>query len=174
MEVGRPTDYNGEISGKVCELIAEGYSLRQIGRIEGMPGKTTVLRWLARHEEFRSQYARARDLQAEHMADEILEIADDGTNDWETREQEGGGTITVVNHENIQRSRLRVDARKWLMSKMAPRKYGDRIAHTDGDGSPLGTAHMTLVTGLLRQLTVAPVTVDGTAVVVRDEEGDDR
>lgn len=123
---GRPSDYTEKKGQEICALIAEGLSLRQIASREGMPDKVTILRWLVRHEEFRPHYAHAREMQAEHFADEILEIADDGTNDWMRREREDGSTEEALNHEHITRSRLRVDARKWLMAKMAPKKYGDK------------------------------------------------
>lgn len=79
-------------------------------------------------EEFSKQYARAREAQADTLADEILEIADDTSRDTIATEKNG----EQPNSEWITRSRLRVDARKWLASKMAPKKYGDRIeaSHT--------------------------------------------
>ena len=70
-------------------------------------------------------YARAREDQQEHWADEIVEIADDATNDWVKRQTRSGEIETLVNSDNINRSRLRVDTRKWLMAKLMPRKYGD-------------------------------------------------
>lgn len=74
------------------------------------------------------------DLRCERMAEEIQEISDDGSNDW--MEREG---ITVADHEHIQRSKLRVDSRKWLLSKMMPKKYGDRVSAevTGADGKDL-------------------------------------
>jgi hypothetical protein len=87
-----------------------------------MPDARSVFRWLAANEDFRQQYARAREAQADFMAEEILQIADDGRNDtYQTDDGE------FVNHDVIARSRLRVDARKWLAAKMAPKKYGDKI-----------------------------------------------
>lgn len=106
--------------------------------MDGMPCKTAILKWLNEHPDFATQYAHAREAQAEHFADEILEIADDGTNDWMTRKQ-GDETVTVADHEHISRSKLRVDARKWLMAKMAPKKYGDKLTQEVSglDGAPL-------------------------------------
>lgn len=121
---GAPTKYSAEMAQKLCALIATGHSLRQIGKMPGMADRSTVLDWLRRHEEFPAQYARAMELRTEYMADEILEIADDGRNDWIEREGQDGAPIKSVDTDHIQRSRLRVEARKWLMSKMAPRKYG--------------------------------------------------
>ncbi len=83
------------------------------------------------------QYARAKELQAEYLLGEIFEIADDGTNDWMERQRQDGSV--AVDHEHIQRSKLRVDTRKWAMSKMAPKKYGERVAmeHSGPDGGPI-------------------------------------
>ncbi len=124
---GRPSMYSEALTAEICRRMMEGESLRSICRDEAMPSKVSVLKWLEVHEEFVSQYARAREMQADHMADEILEIADDGTNDWMERAAKGGETVTVPDQEHIQRSRLRVDARKWLMARMAPKKYGDKV-----------------------------------------------
>ena len=77
-------------------------------------------------------------MQADHFADEIIEIADDASNDWMERERKDGSTEAVLNYEHVQRSRLRIDARKWLMARMAPKKYGDKITHTgDENDEPL-------------------------------------
>nr|WP_316214145.1 terminase small subunit protein [Bradyrhizobium sp. SZCCHNR2032] len=102
--------------------MSEGESLRSICRDDSMPDKSTVFRWLAAHAEFRDQYARAREARTDAMAEEILEISDDGSND--TYEVDGR---EVTNQDVIARSRLRVDTRKWLMARMAPKKYGDRL-----------------------------------------------
>jgi len=87
-----------------------------------MPAVGSVCRWLAENDGFREQYARAREAQADTLADEILDIADDGTNDWMARED---GSLEY-NGDHIQRSRLRVDARKWIASKLKPKVYGER------------------------------------------------
>ena len=135
----RPSLYGPEIADTICERLSLGQSLREICRDAGMPNKATVLRWLAQDEGFRQRYAQAREVQADHFADEILEIADDGRNDWMERNGDEGGAGMAANHEHIQRSKLRIDSRKWLMSKVAPKKYGDRILqeHSGPDGEPI-------------------------------------
>lgn len=135
---GRPSDYTPEIAAAICERISLGEPLRQVCRDETMPGQTTVYRWLAAHESFREQYALAREAMMEHFADEILEIADDASNDWMERETERG-TVTVVDHEHISRSKERIETRKWLMGKCAPKKYGDKtqMQVTGADGGPV-------------------------------------
>jgi len=144
MSLGRPSDYTPELAAAICSRIADGESLRTICSADGMPDKSTVFRWLASNEDFRDQYARAREAQADFYAEEIIEISDDGTNDWMERRSEsekGAGVNTgwVLNGEHVQRSRLRVDARKWYASKVAPKKYGDKFIneHSGVDGGPV-------------------------------------
>lgn len=141
-KTGRPSKYSDETAESICAGIAQGKSLREICSADGFPDKATVCRWLAVHPAFRDQYAQAREAQAEHMADEILDIADDGTNDWMERKDEDDPDKTIgwrENGEAMQRSRLRVDTRKWLLSKLLPKKYGEKLTQelTGKDGAPL-------------------------------------
>jgi hypothetical protein len=133
--VSRPSDYSDETAAIICERLSNGESLRQICSDEDMPGKSTVMRWLAANEAFRDQYARAREAQADYWAEEIIEISDESARD--TIASEDGAER--MNGEFVARSRLRVDTRKWLMARMAPKKYGDKITQeqTGPDGGPL-------------------------------------
>src|SRR5690242_18619245 len=119
-KVGRPSLYTPEVTALICKRLMEGESLRAICRDEDMPSTTAVCEWLSIHKEFAEQYARAREVQADILADEILEISDDARNDWMERhaKDEAGW---VVNGEHIQRSRLRVDSRKWYAGKLQPK-----------------------------------------------------
>jgi hypothetical protein len=138
--MARPPTYSKALAQRICEKLVEGMTLRQIGELPGMPTKTTILRWLGddRYVSFRDQYARARELQSEAMADDILEIADDGRNDWmEIVSKDGDSVGWRVNGEAVQRSKLRVESRKWLMSKMLPKKYGS-VKTESGEGSEGG------------------------------------
>ena len=123
--MARPSSFTEETARIICERISEGESLRTICSDSDMPDKTTVLRWLGDdvREEFRIQYARARELQADFYADSIISIADDGLNDSYVDDEGNKRTDQDV----IARSRLRVDARKWYASKLAPKKYGDKV-----------------------------------------------
>lgn len=106
--------------------VAQGKSLREIcDADELLPAPKTFYAWLKEDAELRNKYAHAKELMAEKMAEELLEIADDGRNDWMTI-QRGGEEVEVENHEVVNRSRLRIDTRKWLMSKLLPKKYGDK------------------------------------------------
>lgn len=123
--MGRPSSFTQEIADEICEGLIEGKSLRSICCGDEMPSAGTVCRWLADDEAFREQYERARDAQADTLADEILDIADNTAND--TLKSEAG--VEQPNTEWITRSRLRVDARKWIASKLKPKKYGDKQEH---------------------------------------------
>lgn len=123
--MGRPTSFTPEIANEICERIAKGESLRAITSDEEsgwLPSETTVRRWLSGSEEwqaeFRRQYAHAREMQAEHFAEEIIEIAD------ATTSVKPDGTVVV---HDPNRDRLRIDARKWFAAKVAPKKYGEKV-----------------------------------------------
>lgn len=130
MPAGRPSLYSEALTDEICRRLADGKSLKTICKTDDMPAMGTVMRWLTVHEEFRDKYVRAREIQADTIVDEILDIADDGSNDW--METERG---EVVDNEAIQRSRLRIDARKWLAGKLRPKVYGEKVdlTHSGGD-----------------------------------------
>jgi len=107
---GRPTKFTQEVAATLCEQIALGYSLRTVCKADAMPGMSTVFTWLREHEEFQEQYARACEERTEAMAEDLLDIADDGTNDY--MEEDGR---TTYNGDSIQRAKLRVDNRKCLI-----------------------------------------------------------
>lgn len=129
----------------ICERIAGGESLRAICDDEALPAMSTVFKWLAEDEKFSEQYARAREAQADALFDDILTIADDGRNDWMERTNADGESIGWrENGEALRRSQLRVEARKWMASKLLPKKYGDRITqeHVGKDGGPIETLNV--------------------------------
>lgn len=134
---GRPSSFTQEYADAICAGIIEGKSIQEICSADDMPAKSTVFKWLNDIEGFSDQYAQAKELQAEQMAEEILHIADDGTNDFVTRKNKDGSDYVAFDHEHVQRSKLRVDARKWLMSKMLPKKYGDRQQIVGDESAPL-------------------------------------
>lgn len=134
---GRPQIYTAELGRKICLRISNGESLRAICREEGMPDASTVHSWLldADKKLFSQQYARARNSQAEIIFDELLEIADDSSQDT-LLVQMGKKTVPMENKEWVNRSRLKVDTRKWYISKVLPKKFGDKLDLTS-DGKPL-------------------------------------
>lgn len=115
------TKFSQEIFDEICVRIAEGESLRKICKDEKMPSLVSVWKWLNNSEELVKQYTRAREEQAETLVDEMIDIADYKKDD--TYLDEDGREI--INQEVIARSRLRVDARKWVASKLKPKRFGD-------------------------------------------------
>lgn len=147
MSGGRDSTYTDDIANEICERISLGESVRQICLLEHMPCHATVYNWLKKHPDFLDKYARAKEAQADFFAEELLEIADDGRNDWVEREYaRGGGTYIALNEEAIVRSRVRIETRKWLMGKMKPKKYGEKITHLGDDLNPI-----------VSQIIIAPV-----------------
>ena len=133
---GRPSKYNKTLAETICALISQGFPLNTILKQDGMPRMSTVMRWLFYtspfQEEFREMYVKAREAQAEVMADQIISIADDDSEDVmfsEADTPEGKSAKRLQNKEFVNRSRLRVDARKWVAAKLLPRKYGDFERH---------------------------------------------
>ena len=117
---GRPKRTK-ELATQVCALIAAGESLRAIGRRPDMPSADFFREWLAADADFAAQYARAREEQADHYADEIVEMAD---------------AAIGKDAAEVQARRLAVDARKWVASKLKPKKYGEKVTqeHTGPGG----------------------------------------
>lgn len=120
MPAGRPSKYTEKLAAEICERLIEGESLRRICRDSGMPTASTVCKWLVEKPDFSEQYAKARDAQAETLADEIVDIADGEHKD-----------------SDPARDRLRVDARKWVAAKLKPKKYGDRQLLGSDPDNPL-------------------------------------
>ncbi len=127
---GRPTTYSEEIVSTICARIAEGESLRSICDDDDLPAIRTVFDWLAddKRVDFRTKYARAREAQADALFDEMIDIADDGRNDWmEKRNSDGENIGWQENGEALRRSDLRIKTRQWMASKLQPKKYGDKL-----------------------------------------------
>ena len=133
--MGRPSSFTEELAEEICARLADGQSLRKICLADDMPDQRTVMRWLSdgRYDAFRQQYARAREMQADTIFDEILDIADDGSNDFMGEDEKYNG-------DAVQRSKLRVDARKWMAGKLAPKKYGEKTLIGSDPENPLPAA----------------------------------
>lgn len=129
---------NEDLKTEICRRLLEGESLRAICMSEGMPSKSTVFLWLADDEDFAARYAVARVAQADGFADEIVAIADTPEIGVKTTTKPDG-TVETVEGDMIEHRRLRVDARKWAASKLAPKKYGDAalLKLGDADGRKL-------------------------------------
>lgn len=149
---GRPTIFSAKLGAEVITRMLTGdnggcMSLRRVCEATDMPGITTVMTWLAkdddRFDEFREQYARAREAHADQFFDEARQIADRplvGKKIKRKLDSDGKVLREVETGDNIERARLQVDVRKWAAARLAPKKYGDRkIVQGDNDADPVNT-----------------------------------
>lgn len=130
--MARPSKYSPQLADAICDLLVDGKSLRTICSTAKMPSRSTVIRWLAENEAFRNQYARARELQADTLAEEILDIADKAVLGERLKKDGKGKVLERQTGDMVERSRLRVDVRKWYAGKLQPKKYGERVALDHG------------------------------------------
>lgn len=132
---GRPSSYTEAKAEDICERIASGISLRAICALPDMPDEKTVYAWMDRHDNFRARYARARTRQAEHYAQQIIDIADSAPE-------------TV---KGVEKARLQIDARKWVAAKLLPKAYGERVQQdnisSDGSMTPRGPVQIVIEGG---------------------------
>lgn len=120
---GRPSIYSEELADTICIRLAAGESLLKICEEDGMPTRTTIYAWLSEKEDFADKYARARNVGLDDMADDTIRLSDD-------------------NDADVQRLKLRIDTRKWYLSKLAPKRYGERIEHVGAEGKDLIPSQM--------------------------------
>ncbi len=128
-KMGRPTLYSEELANLICERVSTStLGLARLCELhQDLPCKDTINTWRYKYPEFSAQYARAKLFQADLLAEEMLDIADDGSNDWmETFGDDGESIGWKINGEHVQRSRLRIDTRKFLAAKLLPKQYGDK------------------------------------------------
>lgn len=130
MTLGRPTTFTPDLGALICSLIAEGQSVRKVCLLPDMPHLSTVMLWVLKgdsgdelYKTFSDQYARAIDIRADYWAEQIVDISDDNSED-ELFTEDGK---RVQNGEFIQRSKLKIETRKWLMGKLKRKKYGESV-----------------------------------------------
>lgn len=111
-KVGRPHGYTEEKALEICELVADGESINKISKMPGMPARSTILKWFRDVPEFSNMYTCAKEIGFEVLADEIIDLADAPEN---------------IEKEERNRHHLMIETRKWLLAKLQPRKYGERL-----------------------------------------------
>ena len=125
--------FNQETADKVCELLEDGKSLRVAATEVGQSART-ILNWTKQNPEFLTQYTGAREVGYKLLADELLSISDE--KDVEVK-YDGEDTRLDLSPTAIARNRLRVDTRKWLLSKMLPKLYGDKLELSGDPDKPV-------------------------------------
>lgn len=124
---GRKSSYTEAVGMEICARMAAGENLTHICKDKALPGRGTVTKWVLDFPEFAARYALARESLLDAYADDIMNISDDGTTDYVIKTGRNGHEYMAVDQEHIQRSRLRVDSRRWILSKLRPGQYGDRL-----------------------------------------------
>jgi hypothetical protein len=133
-----PMEFSQDAADTICERIALGKSLRTIlAEDSSLPSMTTVFKWLANTESFAQQYARAREQQADLYAEQTVDISDEDIATVSRGDDDNA--VIVFDSTAVARNRLRVDARKWYASKLAPKKYGEKVTQevTGANGGPV-------------------------------------
>ncbi len=127
---GRPTLYSENLIDEICSRIAQGRSLRNVCLDDDMPAMSSVMKWLDENKEFSEQYREATTIREDLYFDEVLCIADS----------------VKAEPAEIAKARLQIDSRKWVLSRMNPKKYGDKqsveLAGKNGNNLiPSGLGH---------------------------------
>ncbi len=151
---GRPEVWSQDIADEICARITAGQSLKTICSDEHMPGLTTVVKWRRERPIFAVAYARAREDQADTFADEMMEIADDRSQDWK-QDDEG---VWKPDHDHVTRAKLRIETRKFIAAKLKPQTYGERVdARISGQ---VNHAHAHMHATLAEPIDAGNMTVD--------------
>jgi hypothetical protein len=107
--MGRPSEYNEATASRICEMITEGATIREIQETSGMPAWDTMRRWLNQFPEFQAQYARAREESGFALEMQIIDESN-----------------KAKDKDSAAAARVRIDALKWIAGKRAPKVYGDK------------------------------------------------
>ena len=134
---GRPTIFTEILAAKICQRIADGESIRAVCSDPNMPSTTAIFRWIAsgKYDGFRQLYEASMQIRLETLGDGLIELADAPI------ERNAAG---MVDSGAVQMRRLQIETRRWILSKLLPRKYGDRMG-LDHQGEGF---NLTVVTGV--------------------------
>lgn len=116
--MARPSFFTPELAEAICDRIAIGRSIRSVCDDEDMPSRDTVRRWMRDQDPFREQVRQAFAERTDEMREDMLAIADDSTLTPEDR-------------------KVRIATRQWIMARMAPKKYGDRLEVSGDPDRPM-------------------------------------
>jgi len=151
----RPTKRTPEVEERIIHGLCDGIPLRELCRQDGMPNWRTVYDWISADADLAARIAHARALGFDAIAEDILDIADDGTNDWVERKRQDGSAGKALDSEHVQRSKLRIETRLKLLAKWSPQKYGEKNTTelTGPDGGAIRTEAVGATPDAMRELT---------------------
>ena len=164
---GYQSSYTKEVADLICERLAEGESLNSICKPHHMPGESAVRYWaLSNRDGFAAKYTQAREIGYDRMAEDVLKLADTPRKSKKITDK-ADGTREIVTSDAVDRARLQVDTRKWLLSKVLPKIYGDRAppgANININiGGPQGIAAKRVLLASLDDLAAGAHLIEGTA-----------
>lgn len=151
-DIGRPTKYSQDLADEICIRIVRGESLEAITRDSYMPHVATIYRWLQKHEEFCEMYTRAREDQADTLADQIIAIADQNPETIPVYDKDGQLVEIKVDSALIAYQKNRIEARKWTAAKLKPMKYGEKQILAGDKDNPVAVKDVTLFDELVKNL----------------------
>lgn len=122
-KIGRPSDFTQELADRICAKLAGGESLRTVCKGDDMPSLQTIFNWIRTKPGFFEQYARAAEERTEAHNEMILDLGDEAIGKSQEVDPKSSGAV-------VQAYKLKADNLKWVMSKMKPKKYGDKIDMT--------------------------------------------
>ncbi len=120
MPAGRPSDYTQELADKICSQLSEGISLRTVCLADDMPDKSTIFRWFREKPIFKDQYVQAKEESADAQHEDLAEIGNEAIIEAKTVNEKAANAV-------VSAYKLKADNLKWSMSKMKPKKYGDKL-----------------------------------------------
>lgn len=164
---GSKSEFNQEVFDAICDRMAEGKSLRQVCEQDGMPHRSTFLRWV-KERELQEPYTQARVARYDWIADEAIRIADDASGDYFVEDRDGK-SIVVPDHARVQRAKLQVDTRKWILSKLDPWRYGDKAGEKP-EGESGGNTVILRWTPSVRVVVYPMLRDDGTIITTGTPE----
>lgn len=155
---GRPTIFTQEIADEFLAHVTMGRSFRKICSQDHMPSIATIYNWFRVHPTFLEQYTHAKEESADAMVEDLLDIADEPETFTETTTLADGSVVTRV-VDNTRRTQLRIETRKWIATKLQPRKYGDKLDLTSG-GQKLPTPLLSGLTNTAGDITANEETTE--------------
>ena len=131
----KPYEFTQTLADEICEQTENcALGLRALCKLhKHWPPAREIRKWTEEIPSFKEQYARAKNAQVENLADEIIEISDDDSRDTVQTVDHDGNPILLTNHAALHRDKMRTDNRKWIASKLLPKKYGDKKEEKESD-----------------------------------------
>jgi hypothetical protein len=137
----RQGGYTRPLGRAIAKMMVKGLTINRIGKRPRMPPASTIYTWVGTpNHPFLEHYARARESYYSRMAEDIVDLADDSGSDWKIETRGKDATpVKVLDREALERTKLRIETRKWLLSKALPHLYGDQVGKGDDAGQDAGT-----------------------------------